>query len=371
MKTEIHIGKPVIGKDLIGREEEIKLIMQTVLEGQSIVLIAPRRFGKTSLLLEVLRRLKNKAYYTCYVDLFSTPTLALLSEQITENVLANKKLSRAFNTFRRNIEYLLKNIQFKHVVEDNEFLLSFAGEKRDEFQLIQDSIDFIDRFALQNNKNIIAGLDEFGELPKLNGEKLVKLFRSKLQLQKNSTYIFSGSCESVMSQIFISTKSPFYRFARIINLHYIDKRPFQDHIIKKLNENNLTISNEGTKHMLDFSCGHPYYTQLILRQIILSKIKKIEVKQVKDVIDSLLNMEINYLEKYWEELSRSRENIAVLLEIAKNEPSIYANLDIKKINVSRALKNLLNNGAINKLNDNYQFNDPLLHYWIRRKILRI
>ena len=69
MKTEIHVGKPVIGKDLIGREEEIKLIMQTVLEGQSVVLIAPRRFGKTSLLLEALRRLKNKAYYTgkrCY-----------------------------------------------------------------------------------------------------------------------------------------------------------------------------------------------------------------------------------------------------------------------------------------------------------------
>lgn len=39
-------GKPVTGSQLAGREDIIQQIMQLTLNGQSVVLIAPRRFGK-------------------------------------------------------------------------------------------------------------------------------------------------------------------------------------------------------------------------------------------------------------------------------------------------------------------------------------
>ena len=66
-----QVGKPVKGNAFVGRDKEIKEI-QTYLEmGQSVVLIAPRRFGKTSLVLEVLRRMKRKKHYTGFVDIFA------------------------------------------------------------------------------------------------------------------------------------------------------------------------------------------------------------------------------------------------------------------------------------------------------------
>jgi len=62
----ITAGKPVIGDQLIGRQKEIGLINHYLDTGQSVVLIAPRRYGKTSLLLEILRQRKNDLRFTIY-----------------------------------------------------------------------------------------------------------------------------------------------------------------------------------------------------------------------------------------------------------------------------------------------------------------
>jgi len=56
----LQVGKPVKGKTFIGWEKEIKEIINYIEIGQSVVIIAPRNFGKTSLVIEVLSRLKSK-----------------------------------------------------------------------------------------------------------------------------------------------------------------------------------------------------------------------------------------------------------------------------------------------------------------------
>jgi AAA+ ATPase superfamily predicted ATPase len=63
-ESMITAGKPVTGDQLIGRHKEIETINQYLDMGQSVVLIAPRRFGKTSLLLEMLRQRKEKGFIT-------------------------------------------------------------------------------------------------------------------------------------------------------------------------------------------------------------------------------------------------------------------------------------------------------------------
>jgi len=45
----MQVGKPLTGKEFIGRQKEAREIIQYLSMGQSVVLIAPRRFGKTPL----------------------------------------------------------------------------------------------------------------------------------------------------------------------------------------------------------------------------------------------------------------------------------------------------------------------------------
>lgn len=372
MQNLSPVGKPVTGKDLIGREKEISDICSLVSQGQSIVLIAPRRFGKTSIVLEVIKRMKKQNIFTSYVDLFSAPTIGMLAEQITGQVLANKKLDAAFSKFKDNIKYLLKNIEFKQEVEDSEFILSFADKSANELKLLSESIDFIEKFAAKYDQHLLMGFDEFGDLEKYNGGSIVKLFRSKLQLQKHTTFIFSGSYESVMNKLFITPKSPFYRFARILNIGFIEKDIFRQHISERLLQNNLRITAPALNAILDFTNGHPYYTQLFIQQLLIQRlaVKTIEVKEIEMIKQLLVYIEINYLEKTWEEVSKSKENIPVIIALAKGETSVYAAVDSRNVNITRSLRKLVNSGLLAKAGRKYIFNDPLFHYWLVNTMIK-
>jgi len=88
---KLNVGKPVTGSELIGRENEISQILQTLKAGQSIAIIAPRRFGKTSIMLEVLQRLSKNGYFTGNIDIFTIPNIGQLALEITGQVLKKPK----------------------------------------------------------------------------------------------------------------------------------------------------------------------------------------------------------------------------------------------------------------------------------------
>ena len=86
---------------------------------------------------------------------------------------------------------------------------------------MKSSVRFIESFALKYNKKICFAFDEFGDIEKLDGTEIVKLFRGIIQNQKQSVYIFSGSYESVMNKIFVTSKSPFYRMVKIVEPGFV------------------------------------------------------------------------------------------------------------------------------------------------------
>ena len=373
MKNKIfQAGRPVMGEKLIGREKILENIVRLLISGQSVVLIAPRRFGKTSLLIEALARIKNQGFFTANIDIFATPTKRILAEQITESVLKNRKLGKAFADLRKSITSILKQFEFKQVVEEFEFILHFAEKNQDDHTLLADSIDFIDQFAVKNKKEIVCGFDEFGDIEKMDGKEIVKLFRSKVQLHQHASYIFSGSHESVMNQIFITSKSPFYRFARVIEVGEIEPPVFKAYIEKEFSRIGVEIKPNALDRIMGFSGGHPYYTQLVCRELeyVSASSDSLDSHDVDEAIEEAFWSEISYIEKTWDELSSSREQTQVLIAIAENVDSIYQTLDIKRVNVSRALRKLTEKGIIKKKGKSYYLTDPMLMYFIRKDILK-
>lgn len=371
---KIQAGKPVTGKDLIGRDKELSLIQTLLLQGQSVVLIAPRRFGKTSVVLELLERLKREHHYVAYVDLFAVPDIRRLSEQVTENVLANKKLDSVFRKFGKNIGQVFKNIELKQVINEFEFILKYSSSASDDWELLADSIDFIEGFSQKNDRQMFCGLDEFGDIGKLDGERIVKLFRSKIQLQKNSAYIFSGSSESMMDSLFLKKNSPFYRLARIIELGYIAKEDFYRYLEHSFHKLSITVDHKFIESILEFTRGHPYYTQLVLQYIyIQNQLQPGTNKTALDVIlNQLLLSEKNYLEKLWEDISARRELKQVVIKIAEGIPSIYSQIDSRSINVARSLNYLKGSGYIMKNEEGrYILSDPLFSLWLRKTVLKL
>lgn len=369
--NRLNAGHPVTGKDFIGREEEITKIIHLLSLGQSVVLIAPRRFGKTSLALEVMARLKNKEVFTSYVDVFSSPNIKTLSIQITESVLKNHKLDKVFIKTKESALLMLKSLNFKAVIEDFEFILGFSEKMFNEWLVLGQSIDFVNQFAEKHSKKMICTFDEFGDIDKLDGDRIVKLFRSKIQQHKNTAYLFSGSYESIMQSMFVKRNAPFFRFARIIDLGPIKQNEFKQYYKRIFRQYQIAIDDNFIHQILDFTGGHPYYSQLALQEIVILNLMNREIPDIHQLITSMINAEKNYLELSWEEISASKELVTTLLAIVRSGSEIYKTLKNSGINIYRALANLKKNGTIS-INENksYQLNDPLLNYWIKDNIIK-
>ncbi|MEE9593526.1 MAG: hypothetical protein V3W28_08095, partial [Thermoplasmata archaeon] len=83
VRNPFPYGRVVKGADFADREPELAELIRDLEAGQSILLISPRRYGKTSLMVEVLRRLEERGHLTALVDLFGSVTPTDLAERFT------------------------------------------------------------------------------------------------------------------------------------------------------------------------------------------------------------------------------------------------------------------------------------------------
>jgi len=105
LRQIFEIGSPVTGKELIGRDGEVNELLSRAIGGQSMILVALRRYGKTSILLEVCNRLKSKGFSVGYIDIFESVGLGEVAQRIVESLLMNEKLPirKFFSVLRRDL----------------------------------------------------------------------------------------------------------------------------------------------------------------------------------------------------------------------------------------------------------------------------
>src|SRR5262245_57255095 len=82
LPTDLFPVTIATGKAFCNRSEERKLLYQSIMHGRHTVLIAPRRYGKTSLINQVL--LESKLPY-CIIEL----TLATSIEDVANFIISN------------------------------------------------------------------------------------------------------------------------------------------------------------------------------------------------------------------------------------------------------------------------------------------
>ena len=361
----IQVGKPVTGRSFVGREKEVQDLINYIKMGQSVVLIAPRRFGKTSLVMEVLKRLRSDKCYVAMLDLFEFNTISQLSRSIIAEVIDNHGLKKAYIQTRGSVMAMLKHIKLKAVIDDFEFLLGMEDPTIDDWTNFSNSISFIDDFAQQHGKQICFAFDEYGDILKFDSnQSIIKLMRSKVQSQTHASYIFSGSYESVMESLFVSDKSPFYRLAKIITLGYLPFEAVRSYMIRELTDWGITPDMHLIEDNIDFFKGHPYYCSLSLQQIYLYHLTHHRLPTFEELLEYIVDNERHYLQQLWASLSTNKEYVQTLLHLSRSSTGLYTMAKKHNINASRALKMLIGRGIIYQEGKEYHYYDPVFQYWV-------
>ena len=127
-----------------------------------------------------------------------------------------------------------------------------------DFPMLEDVLNLIDKLSSEK-KRVIVVMDEFQEISRLD-LNLTRQLRSVMQHHQHVNYVFLGSQESMIREIFDKKKSPFYHFGFLLSLSKINRSDFRNYL-----ESGFRVQRKNSgplvDEILDFTKCHPYYTQ--------------------------------------------------------------------------------------------------------------
>jgi AAA+ ATPase superfamily predicted ATPase len=335
--------------DRIAEKEEIGSVLRSA---NHLVLISPRRYGKSSLVLNVARETKRPLIY---LNLQSVTTVIDFANLLLREIL---KIYPAEN-IRRNLSSLRGSPAVETDMSTGSVSVYFRPVRNKSADSLEDVLALIEKLSKPRKKPIVI-LDEFQEVDRIDSHLLNKL-RAIMQMQEHVNYVFIGSEESMMERIFNSKKSPFYHFGLLIRLARIPAGDFERFVVERFK---ATGRQSGiiARDIVAFTDAHPYYTQFLSYKCFeFLRDRKYDVDTLQAVCRSIVAEQDNNYEKLWNQLNKNQQNILVTL--SEEEP--YAK-PTKNSTYYAALRALTNKGLTIKT-ETYSIEDPFFKQWITDK----
>lgn len=368
------LGGPVSERDIVDREDFIQSLEIRLGNGHSIVLSGPRRIGKTSIALEVLRRLKAKGYYVGFVDLFRLTSKRELADEILNACLENRSgISKTTAVLKDGLKKIAGSAKIRTKMQDLDIELALGLQKDDknDDELLSYAFQLPERMAKRDKKNFVLVFDEFQDVIQIAGENTLKLMRSYFQMQENVTYLFLGSKQGMMNTIFGSKNQAFYRFATNLPIPPIPTEAWRKYIKTKLNKSNINVSDRIINEILNLSGGHPQDTMLLCTEIHYAMLEVGEKSINLDLVQLGYERALLTLSPVFDELLDELEQTAntkhVLICLAKGF-HIYRK-DKNPNDIKRAVDALLAKAIIEKKGrGKYLFVEPMLKDYLINKV---
>jgi hypothetical protein len=127
---------------------------------------------------------------------------------------------------------------------------------------------------------VVIAIDEFQQILNYPEKNIEAILRTAIQPLKHINFIFCGSNQHLMHQIFNSGKRPFYASTKNINLQKIDPALYGAFIKKHFENNKRKISQESVDLILDLTRGHTYYTQFLCHELFAGGAKIINKQNI-------------------------------------------------------------------------------------------
>lgn len=354
------------------RENETKLIKSNIKNNINTTLFALRRIGKTGLIQHVFNSYANNSKIaTIYVDILASSNLKDFTNQLAsaiynrfpENNTLGKKVIQAIKALRPTMTY-----DTLSGMPELSFELS---ESKQYEKTVQQLFTFLDNQGIK----IIFAIDEFQQILEYPEKNVEAVLRTLIQTLKNTNFIFCGSNQKLMHEIFNDAKRPFFASCTSLHLNFIERSVYAEFIIRMFNNNKRKINQESVDYILDFTFCHTYYTQYLCNYIFSKEIRTINLEFVKKQVQELLQLNQPIYFQYRSLITTAQWEL--LTAIAKEETLHQAHSKefINKYNlgtssmVTRGIESLMNKELIfqniNVDKPYYQVYDKFLLRWLQ------
>lgn len=349
-------GTVVENEYFTDRTAELQAVKEMLDSENHLVLISPRRYGKSSLINKALMQLGRPYVLIDMMQVLSVQDLALHIMRGVFNVYTMEKIKHLIAQFR-----VVPTITYKPMTDSWDISVS-TTQRQSEDILLEDAMELLQKVTTAEERLIVV-FDEFQEITEI-GTGLDKQLRAIMQRQSGLNYIFMGSQESMMTDIFEKKKSPFYHFGERMTLKRIPKEDFYRYIMERLPGEDVELCSTVAEQILSFTKVHPYYSQQ-LASVVYRKMKYNSEKE--GVVDSSIEVivqehDLDY-ERLWQSMKRSERR--VIISLCREENPLQ-DRNFPYTTTSSVLKNLVKKGYVVN-NGSYEIEDPFFKQWVNAK----
>jgi AAA+ ATPase superfamily predicted ATPase len=264
------------------REDETKRILSNIRGGQSTILTAPRRIGKTALIFHVLDKLPS-GIKGIYFDILPTENMSGFLNEFASAIIRNvpqkkgtgQKIWDFIKSLRPSVSFdmLTGSPQVSFTLKDNE---------------INYQIESIFSFLEKQNEKYVIAIDEFQQILKYPEKNTDSWLRSMIQKLKNVVFIFAGSQQHLLNEMFTIPSRPFYNSATLLKIDKINSEKYKVFIKKQFTLNGKELEGSVTDNILIWADCHTYYVQLLCNRIFLTGMSIISNETWKEEAERLL-----------------------------------------------------------------------------------
>lgn len=257
------LGK-AYGEAFCNRESETEQLVGNIMVGKHTFLIAPRRYGKSSLAEKAIRQSKlpwSKVDFHLAVREKDAERLILLG--VID--LIGKSISR-IDKMAAQIKQFAKSLKPKFDLETTHLKLELEVASNSlPTENIAEAILLLEGLLREKNTRAVLLLDEFQEVGGMSeGYGIEGAIRSVAQETRFLSIIFSGSNPHLLRNMFENNRRPLYNLCKRIVIPRISKAHYHEHLntLAKMSWNKKlddTVFNE----IMALTERHPYYVNLL------------------------------------------------------------------------------------------------------------
>lgn len=269
------------------RTEETEEMIANMQNGRNTTLISPRRIGKTGLIQNTFFRLReaDKDAICIYIDIFATKNqhdfVQLLGTAIAQHVLsyqqkALKRLLEFFGSWRPvfSADPLTGMPTVSVSIEPSQSIIT-----------LKSIFDFLN----QSRHHVYIAIDEFQQITYYPEQGLEAQLRSFIQFAPNVSFIFSGSKQHLMAQMFQSPERPFYQSTASMGLSPLHEEIYYNFTQKFFEAKRGSFSREIFSSIYQRFNGITQNLQQILNRLYEVERNVDNMRQVDETILHIVN----------------------------------------------------------------------------------
>ncbi|CAN5383808.1 ATP-binding protein [soil metagenome] len=355
------------------REKERAVLKDSILAHEHVVLVAPRRYGKTSLITQVL---KENEFPGINIDFFFVLAQSEVTKIIAEGV--SHIITMLLPKTKSGCNKLIDSI----VAFNPKLTINFFGQKLElsTKQTTEKSISelllALDQVAGQVKKTCVVVFDEFQQIGEIKENHAVEAaIRHAVERSNHVSYIFCGSKHHLLNEMFTDKLRPLYHLCDLMTINRIETHCYYDFLnLMAKKKWKKFISEDAVYEIVHLTENHSYYINALCRR--LWRCENIPtIGEVRNSWDYYVNQQGIWIADDLSHLTLNRRKVITALAYSPtNEPQgqdFSIKVGLSPSGIQKCIIDLQNLDIIYRDQNNYyRVLDPAVAYFIRQHSLQ-